>query len=218
MLLAIDIGNSNIVIGGIEHDQIRFEAPHRHRPHQDLRPVRRGDQEPAGLLQRPPVPGGGLHHLFGGSAGVQLRAHRACQADRPYTYGGGSRHQDRAEHPHGRPQLGGQRPHRHRRGRPPAVRAPPLTLVDMGTATTIEVVDCGNTYLGGCIIPGVPGVRRGPVQPRRPAARHPAGQAPPDHRQEHGGVHAQRHHVRRRRHAGRHAGPHRGGAGQAQPL
>ena len=32
---------------------------------------------------------------------------------------------------------------------------PPLTLVDMGTATTIEVVGKGSTYLGGCIIPGV---------------------------------------------------------------
>ena len=31
----------------------------------------------------------------------------------------------------------------------------PLTVVDMGTATTIEVVDRGSTYLGGCIIPGV---------------------------------------------------------------
>ncbi len=32
---------------------------------------------------------------------------------------------------------------------------PPLLLMDMGTATTIEVVDRGSTYLGGCIIPGV---------------------------------------------------------------
>ena len=32
---------------------------------------------------------------------------------------------------------------------------PPLILLDLGTATTIEVVDRGNTYLGGCIIPGV---------------------------------------------------------------
>jgi type III pantothenate kinase len=32
---------------------------------------------------------------------------------------------------------------------------PPLTLLDLGTATTIEVVDEGNVYLGGCIIPGV---------------------------------------------------------------
>ena len=33
--------------------------------------------------------------------------------------------------------------------------APPLTLLDLGTATTIEVVGKGSTYLGGCIIPGV---------------------------------------------------------------
>ena len=33
--------------------------------------------------------------------------------------------------------------------------APPIIMIDMGTATTMEVVDHGNTYLGGCIIPGV---------------------------------------------------------------
>ena len=32
---------------------------------------------------------------------------------------------------------------------------PPIITIDMGTATTIEVVGKGNTYLGGCIIPGV---------------------------------------------------------------
>ena len=32
---------------------------------------------------------------------------------------------------------------------------PPLILIDMGTATTIEVVTEGNHYIGGCIIPGV---------------------------------------------------------------
>ena len=31
----------------------------------------------------------------------------------------------------------------------------PLILMDLGTATTIEVVGKGNTYLGGCIIPGM---------------------------------------------------------------
>lgn len=31
----------------------------------------------------------------------------------------------------------------------------PLILVDMGTATTITVIGVGNTFLGGCIIPGV---------------------------------------------------------------
>ena len=32
---------------------------------------------------------------------------------------------------------------------------PPLILMDLGTATTIEVVEEGNTYIGGVIFPGV---------------------------------------------------------------
>jgi len=32
---------------------------------------------------------------------------------------------------------------------------PPLILMDLGTATTIEVVESGNTYIGGVIFPGV---------------------------------------------------------------
>ena len=32
---------------------------------------------------------------------------------------------------------------------------PPLILIDMGTATTITVVDKGNAYIGGVIIPGI---------------------------------------------------------------
>lgn len=33
--------------------------------------------------------------------------------------------------------------------------APPLILLDLGTATTIEAVGEGAAYLGGCIIPGI---------------------------------------------------------------
>ena len=32
---------------------------------------------------------------------------------------------------------------------------PPLALMDLGTATTIEIVDENCTYIGGCILPGV---------------------------------------------------------------
>lgn len=32
---------------------------------------------------------------------------------------------------------------------------PPMILMDLGTATTMEVVDSQRTYVGGCIIPGV---------------------------------------------------------------
>ena len=32
---------------------------------------------------------------------------------------------------------------------------PPLTLLDMGTATTMDVVDENGNFIGGCIIPGI---------------------------------------------------------------
>ena len=32
---------------------------------------------------------------------------------------------------------------------------PPLTVIDMGTATTISVLDKNGSYIGGCIMPGV---------------------------------------------------------------
>ena len=32
---------------------------------------------------------------------------------------------------------------------------PPLALMDLATATTIEIVDENCTYIGGCILPGV---------------------------------------------------------------
>ena len=35
MVLAIDIGNSDIVLGGYENDTLRFHQPLRHRPAQD---------------------------------------------------------------------------------------------------------------------------------------------------------------------------------------
>lgn len=54
---------------------------------------------------------------------------------------------------------------------------PPLILMDLGTATTIEVVDRGSTYLGGCIIPGVRTSLDALTSRAGPAARHPPGPA-----------------------------------------
>lgn len=92
---------------------------------------------------------------------------------------------------------------------------PPIILVDMGTATTMEVVDHGNTYLGGCIIPGVrvsaealssrasqlPGIQLD-KPPRRVIGKNT--------------VECMRSGIMygRRRHAGRDAGPDGGGAGE----
>ena len=36
MILAVDIGNSNIVLGCIEDRKIKKEGPYRNGPHQDL--------------------------------------------------------------------------------------------------------------------------------------------------------------------------------------
>ena len=154
MLLAIDIGNSNIVIGGIEHDQIRFEA----RIATDH--IKTSDQygvEIKNLLDFfsvplsqvedciissvvPPVFNSvrtGLVKLTGLTpmvVGPGIKTGLNIRMDDPSSVGS-----DRIVIAVAALQQ----------------YAPPLTLVDMGTATTIEVVDCGNTYLGGCIIPGV---------------------------------------------------------------
>lgn len=59
-----------------------------------------------------------------------------------------------------------------------------------------------------------PGVGGGSVQPGLPAAGHPAGQAQAGHWEEYCGVYAQWDHVWGCRHAGRDAGPDGGGTGE----
>ncbi len=154
MLLAIDIGNSNIVIGGIEDNQTRFEA----RIATDR--IKTSDQygveiksmldlfhvaldEVEGCIISSVVPPvfnavrTGVVKVTGKNpmvVGPGIKTGLNIHMDDPTSVGS-----DRIVI---------------------AVAAlqeykPPLILVDMGTATTIEVVDQGNTYLGGCIIPGV---------------------------------------------------------------
>lgn len=154
MLLAIDIGNSNIVIGGIEENKTRFEA----RIATDR--IKTSDQygveiksmldlfhvaldEVEGCIISSVVPPvfnavrTGVVKVTGKNpmvVGPGIKTGLNIHMDDPTSVGS-----DRIVI---------------------AVAAlqeykPPLILVDMGTATTIEVVDQGNTYLGGCIIPGV---------------------------------------------------------------
>ena len=154
MLLAIDIGNTNIVIGGIRDDQIVFEAriatDHIKTSDQygvdiknilslfDVKPSDIKDCIISSVV--PPVFNSvrtGVIKLTGRPpmvVGPGIKTGLNIQMDTPSQVGS-----DRIVI---------------------AVAAlaeykPPLTLLDMGTATTIEVVDRGNTYLGGCIIPGV---------------------------------------------------------------
>ena len=154
MLLAIDIGNTNIVIGGIEDDKILFEA------RIATERVKTSDQYGAEIKNMlelfdvkaadidaciissvvPPVFNSvhtGVVKLTGKQpmvVGPGIKTGLNIQMDTPSQVGS-----DRIVI---------------------AVAAlaeyePPLTLLDLGTATTIEVVDKGNVYLGGCIIPGV---------------------------------------------------------------
>ena len=154
MLLAIDIGNTNIVIGGLEDEKIVFEA----RMATDR--IKTSDQygvEIKNILSLfgvshqdvhdcivssvvPPVLNSvvtGVFKVTGRTpmvVGPGIRTGLNIQMDTPSQVGS-----DRIVI---------------------AVAAlagytPPLTLLDLGTATTIEVVAEGNTYLGGCIIPGM---------------------------------------------------------------
>ena len=154
MLLAIDIGNTNIVIGVIEDDVIRFEA----RIATDQ--VRTSDQygvEIKNVLEAygvskdeiedciissvvPPVFNSvktGVIKVIGKQpmvVGPGLKTGLNVNVDVPSQVGS-----DRIVI---------------------AVAAlaeykPPLVLMDLGTATTIEVVEPGNMYLGGIIFPGV---------------------------------------------------------------
>ena len=213
MLLAIDIGNSNIVIGGIDGDDIRFEA----RIATDR--IKTSDQygvEIKNMLDLfsvsveevedciissvvPPVFNAvctGVIKLTGLNpmvVGPGIKTGLNIQMDDPASVGS-----DRIVI---------------------AVAAlleyaPPLLLVDLGTATTIEVVDQGNTYLGGRHHAGVRVSAEALSSRAAQPARHPAGPPQTAHRQEHRGVHAQRHHVWGRRHAGRDDRAHGGGAGQ----
>ena len=154
MLLAIDIGNSNIVLGGIDEGAIVFEA------HIATDHIKTSDQygmEIRNMLEFfhvdldtvedciissvvPPVFNAvhtGIIKLTGRKpmvVGPGIKTGLNIHMDDPASVGS-----DRIVI---------------------AVAAlqeyePPLALVDMGTATTIEIVDHDNTYLGGCIIPGV---------------------------------------------------------------
>ena len=147
MLLAIDIGNSNIVIGGIQDDRIAFEAriatDHIKTSDQygveiknilslfDVKPSDIDDCIISSVV--PPVFNSvrtGVVKLIRKQpmvVGPGIKTGLNIQMDAPA-------------------QVGSDRI---------VIAVAALTLLDLGTATTIEVVDRGNTYVGGCIIPGV---------------------------------------------------------------
>ena len=89
----------------------------------------------------------------------------------------------------------------------------PTIVVDFGTATTFEVVSAKGEYLGGVIVPGIEISLEALFSPGRPAAPRRAGRAPERAGQEHRGVGAVRGHLRVRG-PGRRAVPAAGGRGR----
>jgi len=154
MLLAIDIGNTNLVIGGFENDEIVFKAriaTDRTRTSDQYGVEIKNMMEAYGVRKEdiddciissvvPPVFNSvktGVIKVIGKQpmvVGPGLKTGLNIHVDVPSQVGS-----DRIVI---------------------AVAAlaeykPPLILMDLGTATTLEVVEPDNVYMGGVIIPGV---------------------------------------------------------------
>ena len=154
MILAIDIGNTNIVLGGMEGDRILFQArlaTDRIKTSDQYAMDLRGclsiygvkPQDVEGCILSSVVP----PVLNAVRTGLQKAIHQ-----NPLVVGQGLKTglNIKMDNPG---QVGSDRI-------VIAVGAmlhykPPLILMDLGTATTMEVVDEGGSYVGGCIIPGV---------------------------------------------------------------
>ena len=154
MILAIDIGNSNIVIGCIENGAIQNET----RIATDL--VKTSDQycfDLKNMLSLSDVPDSRLEDVIISSVvppvlNSMRTAVLKLTGKKPFVVGPGIKTglNILLDNPQ---QVGSDLI-------VAAVAAlreykPPLILIDMGTATTISVINKDRAYLGGCICPGV---------------------------------------------------------------
>ena len=154
MILAIDIGNTNIVFGGVEGDKIQFEA----RIHTDR--LKTSDEycidlkmilEVYGIRESgiegciiasvvPQVLNSmqtAVRKLIGKKAlvvGPGLKTGLNILLDNPAQMGADLVVSD----------VAALREHK-----------PPLIVIDMGTATTMSVLDHNGAHIGGCVCPGV---------------------------------------------------------------
>lgn len=154
MILAVDIGNSNIVLGGMEGEKISFEARLRTDATKtsdeycvdlkmllDIYDIKRDTIEGAIIASVVPQVLNSIKtaikKLTGRSSlvvgpglktGLNIRLENPAQTGADLVVGAAS-----------------------------ALRLykPPLILIDMGTATTISVLDASGALIGGCISPGV---------------------------------------------------------------
>ena len=154
MILTVDIGNSNIVIGGVEDDRIRFEAKLRTDSTKtsdeycvdlksllDIYGVRAGDVEGAIIASVVPQVLNSMQTAIkkltgktslvvgpGLKTGLNIKIENPSQTGADLVVGS----------------VAALREHK-----------PPMIIVDMGTATTMVVLDKEGALIGGCIAPGV---------------------------------------------------------------
>lgn len=154
MILAIDVGNTNIVLGGIEQDEILFEA----RMATDL--IKTSDQYCAelktmlSLFEVTPemVDGTIIASVVPPVLNSLRTAIRKLLDKRCLVVGPGIRTglNIRMDNP---TEIGSDLIVTSVAGI--AEYGAPLLIVDMGTATTITAIDSDGVYTGGCICPGV---------------------------------------------------------------
>lgn len=154
MILAIDIGNSNIVLGGIQGDNIAFEARLRTDPTKtsdeycidvkmilDVYGFKRGDVEGTIISSVVPQVLNSIKTAIkkltkkmplvvgpGLKTGLNIRVENPSQTGADLVVGS----------------VAALREHK-----------PPMIVIDMGTATTMTVLDETGALIGGCICPGV---------------------------------------------------------------
>lgn len=154
MIFVADIGNSNIVLGGMEGDKIRFTA--RFRTDRD-----KTDDEYALMvmsllslhkIEPAEIEGSILSCVVPSLRGVMQSAVEKITGSKPLVVGAGLKTglNIRIDNP---AQLGSDLVVN-------AVAAcekyqKPILIFDMGTATTLSVVDRDGNYLGGMIMPGM---------------------------------------------------------------
>ena len=154
MILTVDIGNSNIVIGGVEDDRIRFEARLRTDSTKtsdeycvdlksllDIYGVRSASVEGAIIASVVPQVLNSMQTAIkkltgktslvvgpGLKTGLNIKIENPSQTGADLVVGS----------------VAALREHK-----------PPMIVIDMGTATTMVVLDKEGALIGGCIAPGV---------------------------------------------------------------
>lgn len=154
MILTVDIGNSNIVLGGVERGDILFQA----RIVTD--PIKTSDQYCAELKTMLELYRVDIHKIEGSivasvvppvlnsfKTAIRKLTGKSCMVVGPGIKTGLNILIDNPANMGADLVVGDVA----------ALRAyqPPLIVIDMGTATTISVLDKNGAHIGGCVCPGV---------------------------------------------------------------